>query len=529
MRIAVIPRFLCVLSGVRLPLVGAASFFGAMCVEAWASAEEAGPRVLVVSVDPGSTGLDPEAVRKAIAGELRVDVVDAPVANAAGTMSVKVAGTTGLTMTFESTDGWIDVTRQVELPSDPREQIETIALLAGNLARNEAGELLAGLKPKEKPPQARPRPASKRTLPPNQVARADVLPPPKPPERDPCALGREAGGSLRPVGLSLWHPIAVDPHSERHRYHAELGLGYGRIGGLAGGAIDALALRIDGPMVGAAAAGIYLDARGPGCGAYFSGIGVIGRDTLKGGEAAGVFAWRDAEVTGAQGAGVMGYLRGLRGAQAAGVLALDRGRLVGAQVSGIVSVTTGRVEGAQLAGVYNSGGDVDGVQIGLVNQAGHVRGLQVGLVNVSRKVDGIALGLVNVVSEGRTELVAWVDGAERANVGARYLFNPAYLLVGAGYDLEPSTSASSAIGLHLPFGRFFWDLDAMYSFVGDWWLKGVQTFHARHEFRYRAMLGVELVPRWFGVFAGGAAEHGVDSTGRALAWRPEGVFGVQVF
>jgi hypothetical protein len=510
--------------------IGAGAGLSILFVNAPAWAEEARPGVLVVLVDPGSTSLDPAEVRAAIARELRVDVVDAPVAGAAGTMSVKVEGTTELTMTFQSTDGWVEVTRQVALPADPSEQIETMALLAGNLARNEAGELLAGLKPKETPPpeETHPSPQQRTEL------RAKVIPPkapppPKPAEASACELARLKLTSPRPLHLSLWHPIALDRDSERHAYYLEFGLGYGRVGGISGGALNPLILRIEGPLVGAAVAGIYLDARGPACGAYLGGVGVRAQEELDGADVAGVFAWRDGPVDGVQAAGVITAARRVRGAQAAGALNLARGLLVGVQMSGVANFASGSVRGAQLAAAYNRSDDLDGIQIGLVNQAGRVRGVQIGLINVSRKVDGIALGLVNVVRDGRTEFVAWADGPARFNAGVKYLFDPVYTLVGAGYDLEPSTSASSAIGVEVPFRPFFGALDVMYSFVGDYWLRGIQEFHARHELRYRAMLGVELVPRWFGLFAGGAAEHGVDSNGRQLHFRPEGLAGIQVF
>ncbi len=141
---------------------------------AWAA--EAQSPVLVVLVDPGSTSLDPAQVKAAIARELRVAVADAPAGDGAGTMNVKVKGTTELTVTFQSADGQVDVTRQVGLPPDPAEQTETIALLAGNLARNEAGELLAALKPTEAPRETA-EPAPERDVPRPEVARKKTGPP----------------------------------------------------------------------------------------------------------------------------------------------------------------------------------------------------------------------------------------------------------------------------------------------------------------------------------------------------------------
>jgi hypothetical protein len=522
--------------------------------------------VLVVVVDPGSSGLDPSLVRAAIARELGVDVVESPATGAAGKMTARVYGQGELSMTFESADGAIQVERSLELPRDPTEQVEAMALLAGNLARNQAGELLAGLQ--KKPPPAQPSPA--KPPPSSGPSKTPAKVAPKPPEsralpiaRGPsaCALARMISAPVRPVNLSLYHPKALDQQSATRTYRAELGLAYSRVGGLRGAGLNVLYLRVDGATVGAAGGGL-LTATGAVCGVSLGGAGTLGQGPLDGGELAGVFSVRTGWVEGVQIAGLFAKARGLRGAQLSAALALSDGPLLGQQlgsllawtrgnarggqvsagmsvvtgpldglqVSGLVSYAGQSVQGLQLGGLFTHGTDLSGVQIGLVNRADRVRGAQIGVVNLSRKVDGIALGLVNVVTQGRTQLVAWGDGPARANLGVKYLFGLAYALVGVGGDVEePSTSASYALGLHLPFDLLWADFDVLYSFVGDQYLRGVQTFHARHELRYRAMLGLEVLPGWFGVFAGGALEHGIDWSGENLGSRPELVAGIGVF
>jgi hypothetical protein len=108
---------------------------------------DAGEGVIVVDVAPGP--LDRKRLRAEVARELAAVVVapEDPRAGGAARKLGVVARTAErtLTVTFHGGSG-AGITRTVSLPSDVR-RAETIAvLLAGNLARDEAAEILAALR-----------------------------------------------------------------------------------------------------------------------------------------------------------------------------------------------------------------------------------------------------------------------------------------------------------------------------------------------------------------------------------------------
>jgi tetratricopeptide (TPR) repeat protein len=107
------------------------------------SAVAAAP-VMVVDVGPG---LDAERVRSAVGKELEVTPVvprDPRAPAAAGRLTIE-ARDQSLTVTFEKSGG-APVRRIVPLSADP---VGTAALLAGNVARDEASDLLGALAPKK--------------------------------------------------------------------------------------------------------------------------------------------------------------------------------------------------------------------------------------------------------------------------------------------------------------------------------------------------------------------------------------------
>jgi hypothetical protein len=110
-------------------------FFFAFLMARTARADE-----LTVEVRPAAASLDAEALRRGIAAELRD-------AHASGTIVVDVEANE-LVVTYGK------LTRRVPMPADPVEARKTAIALAGNLARDEAGELAAALakKPAEPPP-----------------------------------------------------------------------------------------------------------------------------------------------------------------------------------------------------------------------------------------------------------------------------------------------------------------------------------------------------------------------------------------
>jgi hypothetical protein len=106
-------------------------------------------------VDVTGPGVDAARLRDAIARELRgeaITVDDPRATSAVGRVSVEASEGT-LTVSFRKWGG--PVTRTVPRPDDPTRAEATAVLLAGNLARDEAADVLAGLrKPESAAPTA---------------------------------------------------------------------------------------------------------------------------------------------------------------------------------------------------------------------------------------------------------------------------------------------------------------------------------------------------------------------------------------
>ena len=122
-----------------------------------ARAEDAGGAVaatiVVVDVDPGATEIDLAGLRETIGKELGATAVapdDALAAQARGTIALSIdAARHALVVSYR--EHAATITRSIDLPGDPAATARAAVLLAGNLARDEAGELVAALR-KEKPP-----------------------------------------------------------------------------------------------------------------------------------------------------------------------------------------------------------------------------------------------------------------------------------------------------------------------------------------------------------------------------------------
>ena len=107
---------------------------------------QAAPAIYVVEVN--GDRLDPARVRAAVARELSVTAVapdDPRAASATGTIEVTAsAASSTLRVAFKKS--LAPVVRSVALPDDPARAEVAAVFLAGNLARDEASELLGGLK-----------------------------------------------------------------------------------------------------------------------------------------------------------------------------------------------------------------------------------------------------------------------------------------------------------------------------------------------------------------------------------------------
>jgi hypothetical protein len=497
--------------------------------------------VLVVSVDAGTSGLSPDVIRTAIAKELGVETRGE---GASGeTLTVKIVGSRVRVAVVRANGEKLE--REVELPREAASRVEVIALLAGNLARNEAATLLASLKqaeppgaPAEPPPGgATPPVAPAPTTAPAPAATPPVAPaastPPRaaaeeaPTDDDaPAGAGPKSGRGPLAMNLSLFHPVAIDGGSHQRSYHFELGLAYSRIGGLEGVGLTVGHLRIDGAASGVGLAGLWARVDGDAAGAFGAGVLTQGSGRLRGAEAAGIVALRDGDVDGAQGAGVFARAARVRGVQLGGAVSWAEGPVHGAQGAGALAFSRGDVSGAQLS-LVNIGGNLDGAQLGVVNIGGRVRGAQVGVVNVSDRVDGVPLGLVNVVKQGRTQALVWGDTLVPANAAVKYLNGPIYTMVGAGWDGGDGAAFGFALGGRVQTSRATYvEIDALYRYLSDF--DDGDADPDRHLSVLRALVGLEgLGPA--GLFLGGGASHDVDAQGLGAEVKGYGVAGATLF
>lgn len=335
--------------------------------------------------------LEPTAVAAAIADELGVatsivtedDACHAPCAaitiDAARVASIHLRGTTGTHV------------RTIELPASERAATDVVALVVGNLARDESAALLAALTAATPAPEPAPLPP---VISPALAPSPSPAPAPSPapdPERP-----RPRGVSLGflpfvAIDIGPGHNLAIDlvAGARRRTYGVNLaGVGgvTGEVHGTQIGGAFAVAHSVDGGQIGGAFA-IAREIRGAQIAGAIAAAGPVRGVQLGGAIAAA------ADVRGAQIAGALATAFEVQGTQVAGALAVSQGH-VGTQVAGALNVATGTVRG---------------VQVAPFNYAGRVDGVQVGVVNVSRAGDGLSLGLLNVVRGGRTELEATLD------------------------------------------------------------------------------------------------------------------------
>ena len=131
-----------------LVVVGALAGPAWPCRSAWAQPSPAATESsLAADIDVGRSGLDAEQLRAAIARELGVDVRLSSGKAEPSALLVRLSDGRA-TVRFQPPGGGRALERTVELPADPEPAYETVALLAGNLARDEASELLEQLRRK---------------------------------------------------------------------------------------------------------------------------------------------------------------------------------------------------------------------------------------------------------------------------------------------------------------------------------------------------------------------------------------------
>ena len=301
--------------------------------------------------------------------------------------------------------------RTISVPSDPAGRADVIALLVGNLARDEAaaiaGELDADEPTPEPSPEPTPEPVVEPAPTPEPTPEPVVEPTPAPDPEPVVVLPAEArpdeGRTSIRIGL-------VSPISIRFGGASQRGLG---VHLLVGYSRESHLLTLS---------GIADVVRGDVYGAQIAGIAAVG-GRIRGVQIAGIFAGAG-QLDGLSIAGVASRSNGGAGIQIAGAASVAGGRAgtqlagaanvagkgAGVQIAGAANVAGGSV-GLQVAGAVNvARGHVYGAQVGVVNVAGTVDGVQLGVVNVARRsAGGLSLGLINVVPGGRSELEATLD------------------------------------------------------------------------------------------------------------------------
>lgn len=521
------------------------------------------PDGLPVVITVGSSELDSPGLERALKRELGVPLSFDPLAK--NRLEIVITGRRAH-VTYYRTEGE-PVTRSVDLPRDHERALETVAFLAGNLARDEAAELLKQLKPLEDS-------AAEEPPPPPEPPPAPPAPPPAV-EKDKAPAPRKPGALIEPdpfaFNLSLLHPVTLLSHTEQRRVSLEIGALHSRLGGLRGAAFTLGYLRIDepsegyayatfwnrtGPFTGIQSANFVNEGHGKLTGISYADLVNFRAGDIFGAQGAGLYAQAE-KITGLQGGGLVAWSEGLRGFQFSGIAgyvgsaatglqlsgttAIARESFDGVQLSGLFGYTqdlTGGtldglvgvsrdVRGAQLAGLSSVARDVYGAQLsGLVNLARDMRGVQIGLVNVTRSMKGLQLGLVNVTTSeleggaiglvnisrnGKIQPTVWYSGPDTwLNVGVKFVTGYTYALAGAGFDADVGQFRYQGnAGLHLPIDRGYLETGIGFAHLHSTKDKWATT---RQEARYEARVGWEVV-RYVTPFAGGALKARLNGDG----------------
>lgn len=134
--------------------------------------------IFVVTFDSAATGLDAGNLRSAIGKELGATAVppgDPRARQARGTIAISVDRRAHALVVSYREDG-DRITRAVDLPPSPDATARAAVLLAGNLARDEAGELAAELRRRAPAPEEHPVAAPTAATPPKETVEEETDP-----------------------------------------------------------------------------------------------------------------------------------------------------------------------------------------------------------------------------------------------------------------------------------------------------------------------------------------------------------------
>jgi hypothetical protein len=308
--------------------------------------------------------------------------------------------------------------RVIDISSTRAHAQETIALVAANLLRDEAAELLAQLRP--------PDPATV---------------PPLPAGCDPWA------GERRWLGADLVPYLGT---STLDGPEVERSISFNLLGG------------ISGSLRGFELAGLLNIQTRALCGVQLGG----GLNLVAGpvqGVQVGLINTGAVLVDGVQ-VGLVDVAAGhVRGAQVA-LVNVATEPAVGVQL-GLFNLAGTTFDGLQL-GLVDIAGETSGTQLGLVNiGTGRVAGTMIGLLNVAEDADA-AIGLVSVLWHGRSQLDAWSGDTGLAMVGVKHGGKHVHNIYGVGVTHRdgPGVVFAMALGIGVRMAaqeNWFLDLDAI--------------------------------------------------------------------
>lgn len=377
--------------------------------------------------------LDREALRAHIASELNVVVMLADEACLVPCLDVTVDG--GRATVVYAPKSGSQRERTIELGSDTEQWPLVVALLAGNVARDEASEVLEQL-PDPATPTLAPAPevappsdAPVLTPAPDEAAPAPAIvavavgttpPPARPWTMFGIGFVPGIGTDFTHVGtvrhlLSLDGLVGVSGGSSMLTVSGLVDVERGLVSGVQVGGITALAPHVSGMQVG--------------------GIAAVAKN-LAGVQVGGITTVAEA-ADGMQVAGIAAVAR-RADVQFAGIAAVSRDNSATMQVAGIASVVYGNSH-LQASGITSVSRDADLQFSGIVNVARRMRGVQIAPINVARRNDGVQIGVINVGG-----------GAHSASFG---LIN---IVPGGRYDLEGTLDSSNMTTLLFRHGGAGW-------------------------------------------------------------------------
>ena len=508
-----------------------------------ASTARAGGDPLHLAVH-GSVDLD--ALGEALVRELGVDVAGTHGTCDVPCLDITVDGKSTATVVYVPRAG-TPRARSVSLGTDASQWPLMITLLAGNLVRDEAQDVLAGL-----PDKSLPRPSLHQPPPDPDAVGAGEPPPDDGPGDAPAVAGPEAPPVAPPAiaGPVLAGPPALDleqehaffgfglvpglstdlTHIGRVRHFLSIDLLVGVSGGTTGLSVAGIASIERGLVAGFQVASIASVAPQV-AGTQVAGIAAVSGD-VDGVQVAGTAAVAS-RIDGVQAAGIAAVSRGGAGSQAAGIASFAGGdsrvqlsgissftrgtaglqasgiastatRDANVQLSGVSSVARGTAN-IQLAGVVNYARRISGVQVAPINVARQVDGVQIGVINVGGSADGFSFGLINIVPGGRYDLETAIDSDRIGTVLFRHGGRRWHNVYGVAGHRVDSTGPNDDVWMYgLGFGPSLRFADTVVDLEAIAW----QVNHGpRHESDISVLgqLRLSIAHHWgaFAVVAGG--------------------------